>query len=76
MSMIAAHAAWHMGQWKNMETYVDTVDSPDTPLSHTSTGAFLRAVFCVHSDFFDEAKVGGEGHRQRRVVRAIDKGGW
>ena len=27
MSLIAAHAAWHMGQWEEMAVYVDTVDS-------------------------------------------------
>ncbi len=29
MSMIAAHAAWHMGHWEDMATYVETVDSSD-----------------------------------------------
>ena len=29
MSMIAAHAAWHMCNWDEMSVYVDTVDSPD-----------------------------------------------
>ena len=27
MSLIAAHAAWHMGEWEEMAVYVDTVDS-------------------------------------------------
>jgi hypothetical protein len=27
MSLIAAHAAWHMGEWDEMAVYVDTVDS-------------------------------------------------
>lgn len=27
MSLIAAHAAWHMGEWEEMAIYVDTVDS-------------------------------------------------
>lgn len=26
MSLIAAHAAWHMGEWDEMAVYVDTVD--------------------------------------------------
>ena len=29
MSMISAHAAWHMGQWDEMATYVDAVDAPE-----------------------------------------------
>ena len=27
MALIAAHAAWHMGNWEEMEVYVDTVDT-------------------------------------------------
>ena len=62
MSMIAAHAAWHMGHWEAMATYVDTVDSADTPQSQTAAGAFLRAALCVKEDAFDLAKVrGGRG---------------
>ena len=61
MSMIAAHAAWHMGHWEAMATYVDTVDSADTPQSQTAAGAFLRAALCVKEDAFDLAKVRGEG---------------
>ncbi|GAX78992.1 hypothetical protein CEUSTIGMA_g6432.t1 [Chlamydomonas eustigma] len=57
MSMIAAHAAWHMGHWEAMATYVDTVDSPEAPRSHTAAGAFLRAALYVKMDKFDLAKV-------------------
>ena len=59
--MIAAHAAWHMGHWEAMATYVDTVDSADTPQSQTAAGAFLRAALCVKEDAFDLAKVRGRG---------------
>ena len=47
MSMIAAHAAWHMGQWEEMEVYVETIDNPEMPSYTTATGAFLRAVLCI-----------------------------
>ena len=57
MSMIAAHASWHMEHWGDMSIYLDFVDSPQNPLSHTSTGAFLRAVWCVKANKFDAAKV-------------------
>ena len=58
MSMIAAHAAWNMGHWEAMATYVETVDSPDNPLSQSAPGAFLRAALCVKNNAFDQAKVG------------------
>ena len=59
MSMIAAHAAWHMGHWEAMATYVDTVDNADVPQSQTASGAFFRAALCVKEDAFEQAKVGG-----------------
>uniref|UniRef100_A0A7S1SYY6 Serine/threonine-protein kinase TOR n=1 Tax=Tetraselmis chuii TaxID=63592 RepID=A0A7S1SYY6_9CHLO len=45
MAPIAAHAAWHMGQWEEMHTYVETIDA--NVGSSSSTGAFLKAVLCV-----------------------------
>ncbi|KAG2491268.1 hypothetical protein HYH03_010473, partial [Edaphochlamys debaryana] len=62
MSLIAAHAAWHMGAWDEMASYVDTVDNPEAgpqvrgPQSQTATGAFLRAVLCVRNNNFDAAR--------------------
>lgn len=57
MGMLAAHAAWHMGHWDAMTTYVDTVDSPDIVASQTAAGAFLRAVLCIRDSEFDAAMV-------------------
>uniref|UniRef100_A0A7R9YR22 Serine/threonine-protein kinase TOR n=1 Tax=Chlamydomonas euryale TaxID=1486919 RepID=A0A7R9YR22_9CHLO len=57
MGMLAAHAAWHMGHWDAMTTYVDTVDSSEIGMaaSQTAAGAFLRAVLCVRDSSFDAA---------------------
>jgi hypothetical protein len=38
MSLIAAHAAWHMGQWDEMVIYVDTVDSGPGGSSSSGSG--------------------------------------
>jgi FKBP12-rapamycin complex-associated protein len=56
MGMLAAHAAWHMGHWDAMATYVDTVDNSDVPTSQTAAGAFLRAVLCIRDSSFDAAR--------------------
>lgn len=55
MAPIAAHAAWHMGQWDEMNTYVETMDTSLDAAS--STGAFLKAVLCVRRGANTEAKV-------------------
>eukprot|EP00798_Chlamydomonas_sp_ICE-L_P022753 gene22753-29921_t len=62
MAMIAAHAAWHMGEWEEMSTYVDTVDNPDT-VSQTASGAFLRAVLNVRNNNFESASMNVERSR-------------
>eukprot|EP00879_Flechtneria_rotunda_P007003 GHRR01007352.1.p1 GENE.GHRR01007352.1~~GHRR01007352.1.p1 ORF type:complete len:2075 (+),score=775.15 GHRR01007352.1:2-6226(+) len=51
MSLIAAHAAWHMNQWEEMAVYVDTVDSGpggssyggSSSSTHGSTLAYSRS---------------------------------
>ncbi|EFJ44271.1 target of rapamycin, growth-regulatory PI3K-like protein kinase [Volvox carteri f. nagariensis] len=69
MAMIAAHAAWHMGAWEEMSSYVDTIDNPDVgPQSQTGTGAFLRAVLCVRSNQFESAKVHVDRARELMVT--------
>ncbi|GFR45445.1 hypothetical protein Agub_g6841, partial [Astrephomene gubernaculifera] len=70
MSMIAAHAAWHMGAWEEMAGYVDTVDNPEAtgPQSQTATGAFLRAVLCVRNNQFASAKQHVERTRELMVT--------
>lgn len=57
MALIAAHAAWQMGQWQEMTVFVDAVDTPDMPqVQSTATGAFLRSVLCVRHNQFDAAR--------------------
>ncbi|GIL44136.1 hypothetical protein Vafri_1666 [Volvox africanus] len=69
MAMIAAHAAWHMGAWDEMASYVDTVDNPDAgPQSQSAAGAFLRAVLCVRGNQFDAARVHVERTRELMVT--------
>lgn len=54
MAPIAAHGAWHMGEWTEMESYVRTMNSGHEP--DTSSGAFLTAVLAVRSTNYDRAK--------------------
>lgn len=54
MAGLAAHAAWHMGQWDEMAAYTNEMRTHDT-----STGSFLLAVQAVHNKNLDAAK--GEG---------------
>ncbi|GIL87381.1 hypothetical protein Vretimale_1690 [Volvox reticuliferus] len=69
MAMIAAHAAWHMGAWDEMASYVDTIDNPDAgPQSQSAAGAFLRAVLCVRGNQFDAARVHVERTRELMVT--------
>lgn len=56
MSLIAAHAAWHMGQWDEMAVYVDTVDSGPGGSSNTAGMGGLST-----SSSFHLAQHGGNG---------------
>ncbi|MEW5302322.1 MAG: hypothetical protein WDW36_005122 [Sanguina aurantia] len=56
MSVIAAHASWHMESWDEMGVYVDTLDAPDL-LAPTATGAFLRAVLSTHHSEYANARL-------------------
>ena len=51
MASLAAHAAWHMGQWDDMANYTNEMQT-----SNTSTGTFLNAVLAVHNQNLDAAK--------------------
>ena len=51
MAGLAAHAAWHMGQWDEMSAYTNEMRTADT-----STGSFLTAVQAVHNKNLDAAK--------------------
>lgn len=51
MAGLAAHAAWHMGQWEEMAAYTHEMRTNDT-----STGSFLLAVQAVHNQNLDAAK--------------------
>lgn len=55
MATFASNAAWHMGQWDDMSTYVEGFDGLGENTS--STGAFLRAVLCVRRGDHGHAKV-------------------
>ena len=50
MAGLAAHAAWHMGQWEEMAAYTHEMRTNDT-----STGSFLLAVQAVHNQNLDAA---------------------
>ena len=58
MAALASNAAWHMGQWQEMSTYVEGFDGLGSN-NASSTGAFLRAVLCVRRGDYDDAKVRG-----------------
>ena len=45
MAYLGANAAWHMGQWEEMATYVGALESEEGP--ELSTGSFLSAVLNV-----------------------------
>ena len=51
MAGLAAHAAWHMGQWEEMAAYTHEMRTNDT-----STGSFLLAVQAVHNQNLLAAK--------------------
>jgi hypothetical protein len=48
MSGLAAHAAWHMTDWKHLQKFVDSMD-PSGRDHSTSTGALLRAVLAIQN---------------------------
>ena len=54
MAYLGANAAWHMGQWEEMATYVAAVESEDGP--ELSTGSFLSAVLNVRHGNFGAAR--------------------
>eukprot|EP00891_Asterochloris_glomerata_P006787 jgi/Astpho2/6787/fgenesh1_pm.00103_%23_6_t len=62
MAPMAAHAAWHMGQWGEMDTYVHTMNRDSTP--DDSAGAFLTAVLNVHGGSHAVAKLHVEHARE------------
>ena len=51
MASLAAHAAWHMGQWEEMANYTNEMHSVNS-----STGTFLNAVLAVHNQNLEAAK--------------------
>ena len=66
MAPMAAHAAWHMGQWGEMDAYVHTMNRDSTP--DDSAGAFLTAVLNVHGGSHAGAK------REARVLLGFGQG--
>lgn len=54
MAPLAAHAAWHMGHWDEMGTFVDALKALEKPA--TSEVAFLEAVLHVRQDDHAAAK--------------------
>jgi len=47
MSALAAHAAWHMSEWKSMAKFVDAMETSSGRDSASSTGSILRAVLAI-----------------------------
>ena len=54
MAHLGANAAWHMGQWDEMATYVSAIESEEGP--ELSTGSFLSAVLNVRHGNYAAAK--------------------
>ena len=54
MAHLGANAAWHMGQWDEMATYVSAIESEEGP--ELSTGSFLSAVLNVRHGNYQAAK--------------------
>ena len=54
MEHLGANAAWHMGQWDEMATYVSAIESEEGP--ELSTGSFLSAVLNVRHGNYQAAK--------------------
>lgn len=54
MAYLGANAAWHMGQWDEMSTYVDALESEEGP--ELSTGSFMTAVMAVRHGNYAAAK--------------------
>jgi hypothetical protein len=65
MSLIAAHAAWHMGQWEEMVIYVDTVDSGPGGSSSSSGMEGLSTSSSYHL-----AHHGGSGNAAASIMAA------
>lgn len=56
LAPLAAHAAWHMGHWEEMGTFVDALKTLERPA--TSEVAFLQAVLHVRRDNHAAARGG------------------
>ncbi|BDA44527.1 Serine/threonine-protein kinase TOR [Coccomyxa sp. Obi] len=54
MAYLGANAAWHMGQWDEMATYVGALESEEGP--ELSTGSFMSAVLNVRQGNYGAAK--------------------
>ena len=61
MAPVAAHAAWHLGDWKQMKHYVDFMS-----MSHGggAEGAFLSAVLDIHRGDLESAAESTERARE------------
>ena len=59
MSALAAHAAWHMSDWKHLQKFVDNMDAHGRDAG-TSTTAMMRAVLAIQTgrprDDYDAAE--------------------
>ena len=62
MAALAAHAAWHLGEWDEMAQYVGAMATTDSP--DTSSGAFLSAVLSVRRGDYGVAKACVERARE------------
>ena len=54
MAHLGANAAWHMGHWDEMATYVSSIESEEGP--ELSTGSFLSAVLNVRHGNYTAAR--------------------
>lgn len=72
MSLIAAHAAWHMNQWEEMAIYVDTVDSG--PGGSSSSGMTMSASFQALQALQHNSSVGGSAAAAMAAAAGVAAG--
>ena len=72
MAHLGANAAWHMGQWDEMATYVSAIESEEGP--ELSTGSFLSAVLNVRHGNYQAAKSEYHAARHDGMQGALRQG--
>jgi predicted phage gp36 major capsid-like protein len=74
MSLIAAHAAWHMGEWEEMAIYIDTVDSGPGGSSSSSSASGLIGSAAAGAMSSAAAAAGAAPSGSSRFLRLARRG--